>query len=110
MNRSQTRRVAWLGALAVLAGLPAATAPPARAAASCEASYVVANAWPGGFQGGLTVKNLGDTLSTWTVTLTMPAGQSVTQGWGGNWTVGTNPTVTSPSYAGPLATNGSVSL
>jgi hypothetical protein len=115
MNQRRTtpkRRVtACLAGAVVLAGTASAlVSAPAQAAVSCSATYTVANAWPGGFQGSVSVRNTGDALTSWTVGFTMPSGASVAQGWGGNWTLGASPTVTSASYNGAVASGGSIEL
>lgn len=53
----------------------------------CVATYRVANQWPGGFQGEVTVLNTGTTTTTsWTVTLVFPNGQVISQLWNGLYT------------------------
>jgi len=77
------------GCLLVATGLTVST--PAYAATSCEVVYA-ASPWTespgiGGFTAQITVRNTGDPLNGWTLTFTLPSGQSITQpGWGATWT------------------------
>jgi cellulase/cellobiase CelA1 len=64
----------------------------------------VTNFWSNGFQGGVTVRNNGSaSIGSWTVNLTFPSGQTVTQAW--NSTVSQSGAVASFKNA---AWNGSV--
>ena len=48
----------------------------------CSATYTVTNQWPGGFQAEVRVNNTGSNATTsWTVGLTFPNGQTITQIW-----------------------------
>ncbi|WP_328710489.1 PQQ-dependent sugar dehydrogenase [Microbispora hainanensis] len=80
------------------------SASPAAGRRACSAAYEISNQWPGGFQGGLTVRNSGSVpISSWTVTFTFPNGQSITQLWGGRYTQsGSTVTVTNESWNGSL--------
>jgi endoglucanase len=102
-----------LALLAIAGGLTAGllTVPPlaaAQAATGCSATYAVSNQWPGGFQGDIKLKNTGDAWTSWALKFAFPGGQSVTQGWNGNWTGGSSPTVTNVSYNGSVASGASV--
>lgn len=75
-------------AAAQLASAPSATPPPSPARpagpAGCAARYQVVNAWNGGFQGLVTVRNSGRAEVTgWTVSWTTPAGTSIDDLWNG---------------------------
>ena len=37
--------------------------------------------WTGGFQGNVTITNLGDRINGWSLVWAFPAGQQVTQSW-----------------------------
>ncbi|GAA1737584.1 cellulose binding domain-containing protein [Luedemannella helvata] len=93
---------------------PPSSAPvsPSANTQSCTATYSVGNSWPGGFQGQVTVTNRGTTATTgWTVTLTFPNGQQITQVWGGRTTSTASPyTVTNETYNGVLVPNASVTF
>jgi mannan endo-1,4-beta-mannosidase len=60
---------------------PTTTGPPAG---GCTATYVKRGEWQDGFHGEVNVTNTGSGASTaWTVGLTFPNGQRLTQLWGG---------------------------
>ena len=86
---------------------PPTTAPPTTAppGSGCGATYQIANSWPGGFQGTVTVTNHGTTATNgWTVRWTFPNGQTISQLWNGSYTQsGANVTVTNASYNGTVA-------
>lgn len=84
---------------------------PARAASYCQVTYTVTSQWSGGFGGSITIQNTsGSAWSSWNLQFTFPAsGQTVTQGWNGNFTQsGQNVTVTNASYNGNVPANGTV--
>jgi endoglucanase len=97
--------------VAAAAGGVALVATPANAATGCAATYTVVSQWSDGFQGSVTVTNLGTAVSSWTIGFTFPtANQKVTQGWNGTWSQsGTSVTVTNESWNGALGLNASVS-
>ncbi|GAA2669357.1 MULTISPECIES: cellulose binding domain-containing protein [Actinosynnema] len=78
------RPAAALGVVtAVAAAITLAAVPsPARAAAGCRVDYRVSSQWSGGFTANVGVTNLGDPVTTWRLTWSFGAGQSVTQAWG----------------------------
>ena len=87
------------------------TAPSASAATGCRVTYAVANQWPGGFGANVTVTNLGDPVSAWTLVWSYGAGQQVTQAWNATVTQsGAQVTARNAGYNGALATNGSASF
>jgi predicted carbohydrate-binding protein with CBM5 and CBM33 domain len=72
------------------------TAPPSGS--SCTAQVNV-NAWPGGYQGSVTVLNNGAALTPWTVTFTVPSGVTLQSGWNADVTqAGTTITAVAPSW------------
>src|SRR3954463_8877569 len=84
---------------------------PASAAAGCTVSYQVSSSWPGGFGANVTIKNLGDAISSWTLTWSFGAGQTVTQSWNTTLTQsGSAVTAKNASYNGSVATNGTVAF
>ncbi|HEX8347599.1 MAG TPA: cellulose binding domain-containing protein [Actinoplanes sp.] len=113
MKASQ-RRTAVLTAIAVtvLTGGVALTAANANAAVSgCRVDYKVTNQWATGFGADVTVTNLGDAVTSWTLGWSFAAGQGITQAW--NATVaqsGSAVTATNVSYNNAIATNGSVNF
>ncbi|WP_246610038.1 glycoside hydrolase family 48 protein, partial [Nonomuraea rhizosphaerae] len=60
-------------------------AAPASAAVACEVTYTT-NDWNGGFTAGVTIKNVGDPISGWTLGFTFPlTTQKISQGWSATW-------------------------
>jgi hypothetical protein len=98
-----------LSALIVAAATTAIVVPTlASAATGCQVTY--AKAWDNGsgFGANLTLQNLGDPMTSWTLTFTFPGNQQATQGWSGNWSQsGANVTVTSMSWNGVQGTGAS---
>ncbi|MEV6970241.1 cellulose binding domain-containing protein, partial [Hamadaea sp. NPDC051192] len=91
--------------------LTATTLVASAAAAGCRVEYAVASQWAGGFGANITITNLGDPISGWTLRWTFPAGQTVTQGWNGTFTQsGADVTVTDAGYNAAIATNGSTAI
>jgi len=107
-------RVALVAAAAglLLAAGVVAVSTAAAAAGGCSATYTVAGQWPGGFQAGISVTNLGDPLANWKLEFDFPgAGQAVNQGWNASWSqTGTHVTAANMSWNGTVATGGSVSV
>jgi hypothetical protein len=68
----------------------------------CTATFAAPNPWPGGFVGNVTV-TAGQSLTGWRVTINLPSGVSVTNGWSATLS-GSTGTVT----AANVAYNGSV--
>ncbi|MEV4349292.1 non-reducing end alpha-L-arabinofuranosidase family hydrolase [Actinoplanes sp. NPDC049596] len=96
----------------VLAPVGVAVAPSAGAATTgCSVSYAVSSQWQGGFNADVSITNLGDPLSGWSLTWSFGAGQSVTQAWNATVTqTGSAVSATNASYNGAIATNGKVSF
>ncbi|MFC6092315.1 cellulose binding domain-containing protein [Saccharothrix lopnurensis] len=93
----------------VTGGLVMAAGTNANAAVGCRVDYSVTNQWQGGFGANVTVTNLGDALSGWTLEWSFAAGQQVTQMWGGEFSQsGGAVTVRNASYNGALGTGASV--
>ncbi|WP_433267938.1 cellulose binding domain-containing protein [Micromonospora vinacea] len=93
----------------VTAGL--LTSVSAQAAAGCQVAYSVASQWPGGFTGNVTVTNLGDPVSGWTLRWSYGAGQQVSQAWGATASQsGNQVSATNVDYNGNLATNASATF
>ncbi|WP_344132048.1 glycoside hydrolase family 6 protein, partial [Luedemannella flava] len=88
---------------------PVTSGPPPSG--TCSATYRVINAWPGGFQGEVTVKAGSSPITSWRATWTLPSGQSITQLWSGQLsTSGSNVTVTNASWNGSIAANGTTTF
>jgi hypothetical protein len=107
--RKRIITIVTTAAVAVTTGV--VTALPAAAASGCRVAYTVGSQWPGGFGADVTVTNLGDPVSSWTLTWSYTAGQQVTQYW--NATIsqsGGQVTARNASWNGSLATNGSTAF
>ncbi|SCG37348.1 cellulase family glycosylhydrolase [Micromonospora coxensis] len=78
----------------------------------CAATYTVSNAWQGGFQGQIQVRNTGTAeVNSWKVTWTNPSGTSISSVWNGKWTVsGGKNTVSNEPYNGKLAPEAATSF
>ncbi|WP_213452401.1 cellulose-binding domain-containing protein [Rhizomonospora bruguierae] len=108
--RSRLWSRAVVATLMVASGAAVAVAANA-AAAGCGVTYTVASQWQGGFTGDVSVTNLGDPVSSWTLTWSYSAGQQVTQAWNATVTQsGSQVTARNASYNGGLATGASTSF
>jgi hypothetical protein len=89
--------------------IPTSTSTSGRA---CTASYRTTSSWQGGYQGEVTVTNSGTLATTgWTVTMSNPSGQTITQLWNGSLsTSGSTATVTNAGFNGGLAPNASTTF
>ena len=85
----------------------------AQAASGCQVTYTT-NDWgtgSGGFTASVTVTNLGDAVSAWTLRFGFPNGQQITQGWSANWSQsGANVTATNMTWNGNLGTGASTAI
>ncbi|WP_424535730.1 glycoside hydrolase family 6 protein [Sphaerisporangium viridialbum] len=108
-HKSSWRRAVTAVAALLLTAIGLVVSPTsASAAVACQVTYE--KAWEGGngFGGNVTIKNLGDPLTNWTLTFTFPGSQQVTQGWTADWSQsGANVTAKSLSYNGSQATGAS---
>ncbi|GAA5059970.1 cellulose 1,4-beta-cellobiosidase [Thermocatellispora tengchongensis] len=99
-HKSSWRRALTAAVVTLLAGVGLIASPTAaQAAVACEVTY--AKAWEGGtgFGGNITIRNLGDPLTNWTLTFAFPSGQTVSQGWNAEWSQsGANVTARSMSW------------
>ncbi|BAJ26237.1 MULTISPECIES: cellulose binding domain-containing protein [Kitasatospora] len=99
-----------LAAAAALIAAPlGATAAGAAGVSGLTADYAVSQSWSNGFQATYTVTNhTNATVNSWSLSFDLPTGESVSSLWNGTLTststsTGTHYTVTSPSWAAPLA-------
>lgn len=98
-----------LGLSCVAAGVVAAGG--AEAAAGCRVDYSVSSQWQSGFGANVSVTNLGDPISSWTLTWSFTAGQQVTQGWNATITQSAaQVTARNVSYNGNLGTGAGTSF
>ncbi|GAA1832279.1 hypothetical protein GCM10009682_58460 [Luedemannella flava] len=111
-KRGVTVAAAVAGGAVLLASAAAIVALPAGAAsAGCSVNYAVSSQWPGGFGANVTITNLGDPLTSWTLTWSYSAGQTVTQAWNTTLTQsGAAVTAKNVSYNGAIPTNGTASF
>ncbi|MFC0531161.1 cellulase family glycosylhydrolase [Phytohabitans kaempferiae] len=93
---------------------PPTTGPPptTNGPLGCQVTYQQTNAWPGGFQGSVTVRNMtGGTVSPWSVVWTWPAGVTLGSGWNATVTQsGTTVTAAAPGWSPSLPAGGSVTI
>jgi endoglucanase len=88
---------------------PSRSASPSPSASSgpggCTVTYKVDQAWQGGFNASVTVRNNGtSTLNPWVSTLTLPSGVTLVNGWNATVTAsGSTLTAQAPSWAPSLA-------
>jgi len=115
-RRARLRRLLALGTAAVLAAAGiVAGATPAQAAVSCQVDYSTSD-WTsgtnqGGFTASLTLRNLGDPWTAWSLQFTFPNGQNTLQGWSANWSQsGAVVTATNMPWNGAIGTNGTTSI
>jgi glucuronoarabinoxylan endo-1,4-beta-xylanase len=113
MRKSRAATAALVSAgVTLLASAAVAVALPAGAAAAgCSVAYTVSSQWQGGFGAEVALTNLGDPLTSWTLTWSYGAGQTVTQAWNATVTQsGAAVTARNVSYNGAVATNGTVAF
>jgi hypothetical protein len=100
-------------ALIVPLAIPASASVASVQAVTCSVDYAASN-WGGGggFGASVTIHNLGDPVTSWTLGFTFPSsGQRVSQGWNATWSQsGANVTATSMSYNGSLGTGASTQI
>jgi hypothetical protein len=108
MHRRALLASVAVGAL-VTAGAAAVAIPAAAAAAGCTVTYQNVNTWQssptsGGFNTTLAITNLGDPITHWTLTFTLPAGQTGAGGWNATFTGTTSITATDVGWNGSIGT------
>ena len=116
LTRQRCRDLVGVSAIAALtlggaAAVSIGGAGSATAAAGCSVTYTTST-WTGGFSSNITIKNLGDAVSGWTLAFTLPsAGQKVGQGWSATFKqTGTAVTAENLSYNGSLGTGASTGI
>ncbi|WP_436528734.1 cellulose binding domain-containing protein [Actinoplanes sp. HUAS TT8] len=109
--RRRTLALTLAATAALTSGIAVLAAGPASAAAGCTVTYAVSSSWPGGFGANVTITNLGDPLSSWTLAWTFTGGQTVTQAWNTALTQsGTQVTARNAGWNGSVATGGTASF
>ena len=75
-------------------------------------SYRVIGSWQGGFQGDVTITNLGrEALTRWSLAWSYADGQRITQAWNGTATqTGAAVTVTNAAWNGTVTAGGTASF
>ncbi|WP_422769652.1 cellulose-binding domain-containing protein [Plantactinospora sp. WMMC1484] len=109
--RSRLWSAVTVAAVVAAGGAAIIAATPAVAAPGCGVTYTVGSQWQGGFTATVTLTNVGDPISSWTMTWSYAGGQRVTQAW--NATVsqsGSEVSARNASYNGSVATGASVSF
>lgn len=109
-RRRVTAAVVGASSLAI-AGAVVLPMTQAAAATGCRVTYAITSQWQGGFGAAVDITNLGDPVTSWTLTWTFGAGQTVTQLWNGTVAQsGSAVTVRNASYNGSIPTNGKASF
>jgi lysophospholipase L1-like esterase len=103
--------VALLVSGAIAAAAVLSTAPAAHAAAGCTVTYKVTSQWPGGFGASVDLTNLGDPLTSWRLSWSFGAGQTINQVWNGTVTqTGASVTVANAGWNGSIGTGATTSF
>ena len=103
--------LASAGVLALASAAVAVALPAGAASAGCSVNYAVSSQWQGGFGANVSITNLGDPLTSWALTWSYSAGQTVTQAWNTTLTQsGSAVTAKNVSYNGAVPTSGTVSF
>ena len=92
---------------------PTTTRPPTTPPGNggCRVAYAITNQWPGGFGANVVITNQGAAVSSWRLTWTFGAGQTITQLWNGSVTQsGSQVAVVNASYNGSIPTGGTQSF
>jgi endoglucanase len=89
---------------------PGRTSSPTPGTPGCRAT-VSLNVWTNGFTANITVTNLGQPVTAWTVDFDVVPNVTLSQGWNGNYTQsGQHIAVRNASWNGPVPTGGSVTV
>src|SRR3954447_24083704 len=118
MNSRKAPLAAVAVGVLVVAGAAAVAIPAEAAATGCSVTYQNLSTWQssptsGGFNTTLAISNLGDPITHWTLTFTLPSGQTRNGGWNATYTGTTSITATDIGWNGSIATgqtNASVGL
>lgn len=80
--------------------------PPALPPTACEVAYRVQNQWNNGFTATVDIKNTGVAWNGWTVTWTMPNGQTLTQWWSGRFAQTADKVTVTPEESNKIVRQG----
>ncbi len=109
----RTTRVRFAALVAAVAALGVTTTLLGTASAdsgTCAVDYQVTNSWPGGYQAAVKITNTGPAISGWSLAFDLPAGHTISNGWGGDYSqTGTAVSIGSASWNGDLGTGASTS-
>ncbi|WP_117208553.1 glycoside hydrolase family 6 protein [Allorhizocola rhizosphaerae] len=112
--RQTGRRLLACAGISALVSTAVVVAPaqPAHAAVVCAVTYQKSWDNGSGFGAGVTIRNLGDPIASWTLTFTFPGNQRIVDsGWSANWRQdGPNVTATSMPWNGNLGANASTAI
>lgn len=76
----------------------------------CVVDYTVQNQWGSGFTGSIEITNNGSAVTSWTLKFEFTAGQTITNGWKGNFSQsGSTVTISSKGWNGSVGTGETVS-
>ncbi|NKE62974.1 hypothetical protein FXN61_42145 [Lentzea sp. PSKA42] len=86
--------------------------PPPPPAPPCTVAYRISGQWPGGFQGGITIRNTGRAaINGWTLQWSFGDGQTVKHMWNASPSQrGATVSATNVSYTATIAPGGEVSI
>ncbi|GAA3288179.1 cellulase family glycosylhydrolase [Dactylosporangium vinaceum] len=100
------------GSPSVSVSVSRSASQPPNPTGGCAATVKIDNAWQGGFQASVTVKNTGTAaVNPWAATLTVPSGVTLQSGWNATVTQsGTTFTAAAPTWAPSLAAGASVTI
>jgi hypothetical protein len=112
MRQSRIRLLVAAVVPVVVAGtVGAVSITPAAAAPGCRVTYSVTSQWPGGFGANVSLTNIGDPITSWTLTWSFSAGQQVAEHWNATITQsGAQVSARNAAWNGNLATNASTSF
>jgi hypothetical protein len=97
--------------VAVAATVSVVSVTAHAAAAGCRVTYAVSSQWQGGFGANISLTNLGDPITNWTLIWSFGAGQQVTQAWNATVTQsGSQVGARNVGWNGSLATNAGTSF
>jgi endoglucanase len=90
---------------------PTASSSPTTGTPICSATVRLDNVWNTGFQGTITVTNLGPPVVNWTIDFDLAPGITLTQGWNATYTIsGQHVQARAPSWNPSVPTGGTVSI
>jgi endoglucanase len=88
-------------------GTTTTTPPPG----GCTVGHRIMGSWNGAYQGELSVRNNGSSaINSWTVVLTLPAGVTITQMWGGTFSPASGSVTVRPTYTVPVGAGQTVTF